>query len=150
MSGKGTASARILLVDDEWAVRELARLILEHEGWAVVEAGSLEQAVECIRAENGYFDLFILDLHLPDGLGTQLAEQIRRSCHDARVLFATGDPGWLRRLEGEGQAVLPKPFTPLQIIQAVRPVLAERRRGGDFHTSGKVLPGGRDAPPTGE
>lgn len=127
MPGKGIDSARILLVEDERAVREMARLILEHEGWAVVEAGSLEQAGGCIRAENGYFDLFILDLHLPDGLGTHLAEEIRRCSQNARVLFATGDQGWLRRLESEGAAVLPKPFTPLQIIEAVRHILAERR-----------------------
>ena len=150
MSGKATGSARILLVEDEWTVRELARLILEHEGWAVVEAGSLEEAAEFIRAENSYFDLFILDLHLPDGLGTQLAEQIRHSCQNARVLFTTGDPVWLRRLESEGESVLPKPFTPFQIIQAVRQTLARRRRGGDLRTPGKALPCGRDAAPTGE
>lgn len=126
MPGITPASARILLVEDESAVRELARQILEHEGWEVVEAGSLEQAADCTRASNGRFDLLLLDLHLPDGLGTQLADEIRRSGGNARVIFTTGDPGWLRRLGSEGETVLPKPFTLLQIIQAVRLALAGR------------------------
>lgn len=127
MSSKGTDTARILLVDDERAVRELARLILEHERWEVVEAGSLEEAAECIRAEKRCFDVFIVDLHLPDGLGTQLAQEIRRSCENARVIFTTGDPGWIQHLGAEGEAVLPKPFTPLQMIQSARLALAAGR-----------------------
>jgi len=118
---------RMLLVEDERAVRELGRLILEHDGWDVEEAGSLEEAQECLRSKSGSYDLFIVDLRLPDGLGTELAEEIHRASGRARLIFTTGDPGSQRRLENQGHAVLPKPYTPLQMIQAAREALAAAR-----------------------
>ncbi len=124
MSGKDTNTARILLVEDERTVRELARLILDHEGWDIVEAGSLTEAAECMRTKIRPFDLFILDICLPDGFGTQLAEKMRQTEANPKVLYMTGDPGWLRRLGAEGAPLLPKPFTPLQMIQAVQQALA--------------------------
>src|SRR3974390_882369 len=124
MAGKGTYVLRILLVEDDRAVREMARMILEHESWEVVEASSLEDARDCLRNKNRYFDLFIIDLHLPDGLGTQLVEEIRRSRGTASVVIATGDPGRLKHLKGDAAVVLPKPFTPLQLTQAARHGLA--------------------------
>ena len=127
MSGKDTDAARILLVEDEQTVRELARLFLEREGWEVVEAGNLIEAVECVRAAKGSFDLFILDICLPDGFGTQLVEQMRFSGGNPNVIYMTGDPGWLERLRVEQAQLLPKPFTPLQLIHAVRQTLAWQR-----------------------
>ena len=124
MSGIDTNAVRILLVEDEHTVRELARLILDHEGWDIVEAGSLTEAAECVRTKKRPFDLFILDICLPDGFGTQLVEKMRHTGANPKVIYMTGDPGWLRRLGAEGAALLQKPFTPLQMIQAVHEALA--------------------------
>ncbi|MGO9242557.1 MAG: response regulator [Bryobacteraceae bacterium] len=124
MSGTDTKAVRILLLEDEHAVRELARLILDHEGWEIVQAGSLTEAAECVRTKKRPFDLFIVDICLPDGFGTQLVEKMRQTGADPMVIYMTGDPGWLRRLGAEGAALLQKPFTPLQLIQAVQQALA--------------------------
>ena len=127
MSGKDTNGVRILLVEDEQSVRELARLLLENEGWEVVGAGSLIEAAERVRTANGSFDLLIVDICLPDGFGTQLVEKMRQAGGNPNVIYTTGDPGWLRRLNVEGASVVPKPFTSVQMIHAARLALAGRR-----------------------
>ncbi len=123
MSAIDTNAARILVVEDEHTVRELVRLILNHEGWDIAEADSLTEAAECVRTKKPPFDLLILDICLPDGFGTQLVEKMRHNGANPKVLYMTGDPGWLRRLGAEGAALLPKPFTPRQMIEAVQQAL---------------------------
>lgn len=111
---------RVLLVDDDAAVRGLARVILEHERWHVVEAGSLQEAIGKVREHGFRLDVAVVDLLLPDGLGTDLAEDLRRVHHKSKIVYITGDPGWLRRLNGGCDFVLAKPFSPVQLVAAVR------------------------------
>ena len=110
---------RILLVDDEYAVRTVARLILEREGHQVAEACCIKEAQRSLSSPTPAFDLLILDVCLPDGLGTTLGEGLRGRGGRPRVMFMTGDPGWLESLRSGPEPILPKPFTSVQMIQAV-------------------------------
>jgi len=113
----------ILLVDDDRAVRGLARVILEHEGWQVEEAGSLGEARDKLRTGGFRPHVTVVDLFLPDGLGTELAENLREARQKSEIVYITGDPGWLRRLSAGTASVLAKPFTPVQLVVAVRAAL---------------------------
>jgi DNA-binding response OmpR family regulator len=116
-------SVGILLVDDDDAVRGLARVILEHEGWRVVEAGSLQQSHVKVRLEGFHPHVAVVDLCLPDGLGTELTEEVHGARPKSKIIYITGDPGWLRRLNPGSDSVLAKPFTPVQLVVAVRAAL---------------------------
>jgi len=80
----------ILLVDDSDAVRVTYAALLETDGHRVVEAASLAEARDRLAATR--FDAAIVDLHLPDGLGTALFDDVR-SHHPAAaiVLLSGGD-----------------------------------------------------------
>lgn len=129
----------ILLVDDDEAVRGLARVILEHERWLVAEAGSLQEAIDIVREGQFRPDVAVVDLLLPDGLGTELMEDLRQARQRSRIIYITGDPGWLRRLNAGSDSVLAKPFTPLQLVVAVQSALRSMRPVVVFVESGRVF-----------
>jgi DNA-binding response OmpR family regulator len=128
----------ILLVDDDHAVRSFARIILEHEGWQVEEAGSLQEAFDQVRSCGFRPHVSVVDILLPDGVGTELVEDLRQARPKSKVIYITGDPGWLRRLSAQVGAVLAKPFTPVQLVVAVRAALETMRPVVVIVESGRV------------
>lgn len=128
----------ILLVDDDDAVRGLARVILEHEGWYVKEAGTVEEARNRVREGGFRPSIAVVDLLLPDGFGTDLTEDLRQARHKSKIVYITGDPGWLRKLNGAGDCVLAKPFTPIQLVVAVRAALEGLKPVVVFVEAGRV------------
>ena len=84
--------ARILLVEDNDAVRRSTTLLLELEGYQVTPVASLSQAVQHIQEGHG-IDLLISDYHLNDGeTGTQVIETLREILGvSLRAVLTTGD-----------------------------------------------------------
>jgi DNA-binding response OmpR family regulator len=128
----------ILLVDDDEAVRGLARVILEHEGWRVEEAGNLGEAFSRIREGGVRPHIAVVDLLLPDGFGTELADDLRRARLKSGIVYITGDTGWLRRLNGGSEFVLAKPFTPVQLVMMVKSALDRLKPVVVFVEPGRV------------
>lgn len=128
----------ILLVDDDEAVRGLARVILEHEGWRVEEAGNLGEAVSRIREQGFRPHVAVVDLLLPDGFGTELADDLRRVRPKSGIVYITGDPGWLRRMSSGSDFVLAKPFTPVQLVMIVKSALDKLKPLVVFVEPGRV------------
>jgi DNA-binding response OmpR family regulator len=120
------AQRRVLLVDDEPAVRGLAKLVLQQAGWTVTEAASVEQAGNLLRAEPGAFDIAVVDLQLPDGVGPDLEHQFGSAPGAPVFIYSTGDPGALRRITGREGWLLPKPFTPRQLTNLAQQASATR------------------------
>src|SRR5688500_4567141 len=71
----GPMPAKVLVVEDEDSVRLMLRLLLEDEGYRVVEASNGRQAVERVRSEA--VDLVLLDLRLPEMGGFDVCRSIR-------------------------------------------------------------------------
>lgn len=128
----------ILLVDDDEAVRGLARVILEHEGWRVEEAGNLGEAFSKIRELSFRPHMAVVDLLLPDGVGTELADDLRRVRPKSGIVYITGDPGWLRRMSSGSDFILAKPFTPVELVTMVRSALDKLKPLVVFVESGRV------------
>src|SRR5207244_1620284 len=102
----------ILLVEDEDAVRKLARLTLEGCGYAVTEAPDGETALDLLT-DSGHFDLLVTDLTMPGIGGWDLAEQVRAVRPDIGVVFISGYAPDIDRLESlSGAVFLAKPFPP--------------------------------------
>jgi putative two-component system response regulator len=79
----------ILVVDDDSRLREIVRRLLAHDGHEVAEAGSAEQAMQCLQERR--FGLVLSDVHMPGRNGTALAEEIRGRYPATAVIMLTGD-----------------------------------------------------------
>jgi two-component system response regulator MprA len=131
MEGKG----RILVIDDEFSIREIVRLVLEKQGYHVEVAGDGQEAVEAFRDQAP--DLVISDVAMPRGDGFNVAILIRS--HEASAGKRT--PILLMSAFYEEEAnrdntarcgadgFLPKPFTHAQLVEAVERLLAGRAGG---------------------
>ncbi|MEO5797799.1 MAG: ATP-binding protein [Gemmatimonadales bacterium] len=116
---------RVLVVEDEPALRDVARRILERLGYQIETAADAEQARRAINV-GGAPALLVTDVIMPGESGPQLAEAMRRTYPHMRVLFISGYTGdELNRfgLRGGELAFLQKPFTPRELAERVREVL---------------------------
>jgi signal transduction histidine kinase/CheY-like chemotaxis protein len=115
----------VLLVEDESAVREIARRMLELAGYVVVSASSGEEA-ERLFGTVGDVDVLVTDLVMPGMSGRELADRLRRGSPGLSVVLMSGysqDAAALDRLLGEGAAFVEKPFTSSELVAEVRGVL---------------------------
>jgi two-component system, cell cycle sensor histidine kinase and response regulator CckA len=116
----------VLLVEDSAAVRSVARLALERQGYAVLEAENGQVALAAVAAHDGPIDLLLTDLVMPGSGGRALAERLLRERNGLKVLYMSGhtaDTATRKRIEEEGSAYLQKPFTPDSLVAKVREVL---------------------------
>ena len=113
---------RILLVDDEPALRELLRATFENADVVVEEAASVCEAEE--RIEVGKPDAIVLDLHMPGESGTELCLRLKadeRTCTIPIVLLTGAEPEVARRAQLAGaDALVRKPFSPLELMAIVQ------------------------------
>jgi CheY-like chemotaxis protein len=111
----------VLVVDDEPPIRDLARRILEKDGYAVMEAASGPDALKLL-ADDKHVDLLVADLAMPEISGEELTRQLRSKRPELKVLYVTGHVDRLfveRQILPEGEAFLEKPFTVQGLLEAV-------------------------------
>lgn len=114
---------RILLVEDEKDVRDIALLMLERHGYKVFVASTFDDAVSVFKEEGGRLDLLFSDMMLTDRSGLELAKELRRQRPDLKVLFASGYSGeHFQFQEGHkgNDHFLEKPYTLMDLLHAVR------------------------------
>jgi DNA-binding NtrC family response regulator len=121
---------RVLLVDDDEALRGLGHAMLTRLGYDVVACNRSPDALEIFAAAPERFDLVMTDYTMPSLTGTQLAEACRHLRPDLSVLLYTG---WLEVPEvghdpAPGQmAVLHKPFSLHELDSALQQLLGARQ-----------------------
>jgi signal transduction histidine kinase len=126
---KGTARARIMVVDDEEAIRDMTRDILESSGCEVVLATDGVDALDVYRREWGRLDLVILDMVMPRMGGLETFRRLIGMDREARILLCTGyaDNDKAQRALKEGAVgLLPKPFTMTELLSRIDRILAKR------------------------
>jgi two-component system cell cycle sensor histidine kinase/response regulator CckA len=117
------ANGTILLVEDEQAVRSLARRVLEQAGYTILEAADGLEGARVAEEHEGEIDLLVTDVIMPNLGGRALAERLRAKRPEMAVLFISGYPeGEVERrgLTGESAAYLEKPFSPRMLRETVR------------------------------
>jgi two-component system, cell cycle sensor histidine kinase and response regulator CckA len=117
----------ILLVEDEAGIRALVRKILRRENYNVLEAGSAEEAMAMAASIPGRIDLLITDVMLPAASGRDLAEHIRETRHDLKILYISGytdDDAVRTGAIPPGSKFLQKPFTLGALVSKVKESLA--------------------------
>ncbi|MBP8137254.1 MAG: response regulator, partial [Candidatus Eisenbacteria bacterium] len=115
----------ILLVEDEDAIRRLARSVLETKGYRVFEAADGIAALEWSEAHTETVQLLVTDVVMPRMGGRRLAEKLSSRVPGLRVLFVSGhtEDTLLGQGVEKGVPFLHKPFTPAELLRKVRDVL---------------------------
>jgi len=123
-------SETILLVEDEPAVRAVARLVLIRQGYTVFEAADGQTALTMMDGSGPSIDLVLTDVVMPGMSGRALADQLTSRLPGLRVLYMSGytDDAIVRHgMLEPGLAYLQKPFRPDALARKVRDVLNGRR-----------------------
>jgi signal transduction histidine kinase/PAS domain-containing protein len=124
---KAKCGETILVVDDEPLVRMVAVEILEELSYQVLEAEDAQSALKVLQARQD-IDLLLTDVGLPGGMnGRQLADAIRTSRPDLKVLFVTGYAENSVLNHGNldsGMGIMTKPFTSETLGRRVKEAIA--------------------------
>ncbi len=129
----GPAGGRILLLDDDRALREMAADFLRSEGHDVDDVGTLEQARAMVRARP--YDLVLSDLVLQNGTGLDLLREIRRDALPCDVIIMTGHGGIEAAVEAIRQGAynfITKPLSLARLSLDVTKTLEKRRLEADL------------------
>jgi CheY-like chemotaxis protein len=114
----------ILLVEDEEWVRQVARMTLAEAGYAVVEASGPAEALYMAGHHHGPIHLMLTDIVMLQMNGFELADQLAPTKPDMRLMFMSGYTDNPIPDKHRTTPFLPKPFTPLGLLQKVRAVLS--------------------------
>ncbi|ROS04871.1 winged helix family two component transcriptional regulator [Sinobacterium caligoides] len=135
------SNAKILIVDDEAAIREMLRMNLEFSDFECVEAADAIEAHSKILDEQP--DLVLLDWMLPGTSGIELVRRLKKDdgVADVPVIMLTAkadESNKIQGLEGGVDDYITKPFSPRELIARVNAVL---RRSGASNDNEKIVVG---------
>jgi len=124
---RARGSETVLVVEDEDAVRTIARRILEKYGYTVLDANGPERAVAIVAALDGPIHLLLTDMVMPGMGGQALALLVTESRPEIRVVFMSGYSDAPERYGlTERRRFLQKPFTPIDLVRMVRGAIDAR------------------------
>ena len=119
---------RILIIDDDTVVQQVARASLERDGYLVHCSGDGAEGLALSAARTPA--LIVLDLGLPDVPGETVLQEVRRRS-EVPIIVLSAKGRMEERVKGLGLGAddyLPKPFSPLELVARVKALL--RRAGG--------------------
>src|ERR1700722_7481001 len=126
---KANTTHRVLLVDDDEAVRDMMTVTLEAKGFDVVSAASVTEALRLITAET--FDVLITDLHMPNPSdGFAVITAMRHTQPDALTLLVSGYPDVKSAMDAillEADDIIVKPFEAGKFAELVHDKLLTRK-----------------------
>lgn len=117
-------SARIMIVDDEELIGEIAQAYLSMEGYDAFFVLGGQAAIDRLAA--GGFDLVLLDLNMPAPDGWEVLAAVRRVQPGTPVIIASGFADAAEVLQRGAVALIHKPYTREQLAEAVRTALVPR------------------------
>jgi DNA-binding response OmpR family regulator len=127
LQGTSERIARVLLVDDEEALHEVLRNMLEAGGFDVLVCGDGPAALKLIAEFPGDIDLLLTDFRMPRMAGPDLARRARLLRPEVKVLYMSGNP--LEALSSgqlePGAQILGKPFSGQALTHHIRQILSQ-------------------------
>ena len=124
---------QVLIVDDEFAIRDMLRMALEIAGFRCLEAENIQDAFTLIVDERP--DMVLLDWMLPGGSGLELLRRLKRTdtTRDVPVIMLTAktaEDNVIQGLDVGADDYITKPFAPRELIARIKALL-RRSAGGD-------------------
>lgn len=118
--------AKLLVVDDEPAIREMVRFTLARSGYECIEAGDATEAKRRILSDGP--DLILLDVMMPGQSGLDLARELRRqdSTKDLPIIMLTArcsEQDKIRGLDVGADDYITKPFSPGELVARIKALL---------------------------
>ena len=130
---------KILLVEDDAALRGALEELLCREGYEVIKASNVRLARSAMNSE---VDLIMLDVGLPDGDGVSLCRQWRDEGVETPILFLTAKDEELdvvRGLDAGGNDYVTKPFRMQELLSRIRALLRRNQKEVTVSRSGITL-----------
>ena len=130
---------KILLVEDDAALRGALEELLCREGYEVIKASNVSSARSAMNSE---VDLIMLDVGLPDGDGVSLCRQWRDEGVQTPILFLTAKDEELdvvRGLDAGGNDYVTKPFRMQELLSRIRALLRRNQKETTVSRSGITL-----------
>jgi DNA-binding NtrC family response regulator len=130
---------KILIVDDDDALRESMVSILESEGYILDVAKSGREAE--IKIQNHIYNLVLLDIRLPDMTGIELLSKINECTPRMKKIILTGFPDTdtaIRSVNEKADAYLVKPFDPKKLLEVIADNIKQQKEELKY-TQEKVL-----------
>ncbi|MFZ5628895.1 MAG: response regulator [Spirochaetota bacterium] len=122
LPGTGT----VLVVEDEKDLRNLARMLLERNGYRVYTAANAQEALQLFENEARNIDVLFTDIVMPGGMnGRQLAGVLRSKVPGLRIVLATGynpETAGKETPLAAGEVLLQKPFKSHDLLEAIRTI----------------------------
>ena len=113
---------RILIVEDEVAIREFEAINLKRVGYNVVEAGSGEEALDIYDNDLEGFDIALLDISMPGMDGFALCKELRKRSETLGVIMLTARTQEMDKISGlmiGADDYITKPFSPTELLARV-------------------------------
>lgn len=114
---------RILIVEDAEGVREFASMALRENGYEVIAASNVSEAIDQFEKQKSKFDLVISDVVLPDRSGLELIEYIHQHDPSAQVLLSSGYTDQKSQwpvIKAKGYRFLQKPYALSELLKIVK------------------------------
>lgn len=118
----------ILVVDDDAAIRKVAKRVLELHGYGVISVGTADEAHQVLNEGHRPVDLLLTDVRMPGMDGRELASSLRSTHPGLRVLFTSGMPaesfaGGARGSLDADAPFIEKPYAVTDLVDRVREAL---------------------------
>jgi PAS domain S-box-containing protein len=127
---RGSSRGRILVVDDEEAIRAVVGRMLQAEGYEVLRAREGNEALRELQEVGGAVDVVITDLVMPGMGGRVLGQELSRRYPELPIVWMSGHPRdveFPREIPGQEHAFLMKPVSPEALLDTVNRVLEDAR-----------------------
>ena len=121
-----TGNERILFIDDELALVDIGKQMLEHFGYEVTSRTSSIEALELFRTKPDQFDLVITDMTMPNMTGDKLAKELMKIRSDIPIILCTGFSERVSEEKVKGMGIKDfamKPVVIQDLAKTVRKVL---------------------------
>jgi DNA-binding response OmpR family regulator len=113
---------RILIVEDEAAIREFEAINLKRAGYTVVEAGSGEEAIDIYDCDIEGFDIALIDISMPGMDGFTLCKELRERSQTLGIIMLTAKTQEMDKISGlmmGADDYITKPFSPSELMARV-------------------------------
>ncbi len=115
----------ILVVDDNVAMRTIARSTLEKDGYTILEAASAEEALDVMDTHEGTIHMIFTDVHMPGMSGIDLIQEVAKLYPDVKRVLVSGDNSYLKQDKKipVDYHIIDKPYTISNLVTRIRDIL---------------------------